>query len=67
MCIRDSQGSDSTRVASLTVTNIDKTQPTVTFGTNGSTSYKTVSYTHLLKKWKREEMQRYFRLPMWVK
>ena len=34
------QGSDSTRVASLTVTNIDKTQPTVTFGTNGSTSYK---------------------------
>ena len=57
------QGSDSTRVASLTVTNIDKTQPTVTFGTNGSTSYKksqsttvtvtnagtstTVSYTHL--------------------
>ena len=34
------QGSDSTRVASLTVTNIDKTQPTVRFGTNGSTSYK---------------------------
>ena len=34
------QGSDSTRVASLSVTNIDKTQPTVTFGTNGSTSYK---------------------------
>ncbi len=34
------QGSDSTRVASLTVTNIDKTQPTVAFGTNGSTSYK---------------------------
>ncbi len=30
----------STRVASLTVTNIDKTQPTVTFGTNGNTSYK---------------------------
>ncbi len=29
------------KVASLTVTNIDKTQPTVTFGTNGSTkNYK---------------------------
>ena len=34
------QGSDSTRVASLSVTNIDKAGPTVTFGTNGSTSYK---------------------------
>ena len=39
------QGSDSTRVASLTVTNIDKVGPTVTFGTNGNTGYKKAQST----------------------
>ena len=44
-----SQGSDSTRVASLTVSNIDKNSPIVAFGTNGSTEYKKEQLTHIMK------------------